>query len=95
MTIERGQSSFCNSSFHVRHPIYTGWLGIFWFTPTMTVTHLVFALIASVYILVAIQLEEYDLQKVHPEYEQYKRKVPALLPSLTRRLRRNAQVQSA
>lgn len=79
----------------VRHPIYTGWLGIFWFTPTMTVTHLVFALIASVYILVAIQLEEHDLQKVHPEYAQYKRKVPALFPSLTRRLRRNAQVQSA
>lgn len=79
----------------VRHPIYTGWLGIFWFTPTMTVTHLVFALIASVYILVAIQFEEHDLQKVHPEYAQYKRKVPALFPSLTRRLRRNAQVQSA
>lgn len=79
----------------VRHPIYSGWLGIFWFTPTMTVTHLVFALIASVYILVAIQFEEHDLQKVHPEYAQYKRKVPALFPSLTRRLRRNAQVQSA
>ena len=79
----------------VRHPIYTGWLGIFWFTPTMTVTHLVFALIASVYILVAIQFEEHDLQKVHPEYAQYKRKVPALFPSMTRRLRRNAQVQSA
>lgn len=79
----------------VRHPIYSGWLGIFWFTPTMTVTHLVFALIASVYILVAIQFEEHDLQKVHPEYAQYKRKVPALFPSLTRRLRRNAQVRSA
>ncbi len=79
----------------IRHPIYTGWLGIMWFTPTMTVTHLVFALIASAYILVGIKLEERDLENVHPEYSQYKRKVPALLPSFRRRLARDVQIQSA
>lgn len=70
----------------IRHPIYLGWLGIFWFTPTMTVTHFVFAAVASAYIWVGIQFEEADLVKAHPEYAQYKRKVPALFPSLRRRL---------
>jgi methanethiol S-methyltransferase len=79
----------------VRHPLYVGWLGIFWFTPTMTVTHLVFALVTSAYILVAIQLEERDLAEVHPEYAQYKRKVPMLVPSFRRRLTSSSEIQAA
>lgn len=78
----------------VRHPIYVGWLGIMWFTPTMTVTHLVFAVISTLYILAGIQLEERDLENVHPEYSQYKKKVPALIPSFTRRLQRETRIQS-
>jgi len=79
----------------VRHPIYVGWLGIFWFTPTMTVTHLVFAAVASAYIFVGIKLEERDLEHAHPEYRQYKQKVPALIPSFRRRLDRESRAQSA
>lgn len=78
----------------VRHPIYVGWLGIVWFTPTMTVTHLVFAVGATLYILVGIKLEERDLEQAHPEYSQYKRKVPGLIPSMTRRLNREVPAQS-
>jgi len=79
----------------VRHPLYVGWLGIFWFTPTMTVTHFVFALGATLYILLGIKLEERDLEAAHPEYSQYKRKVPGLIPSFSRRLRGTAETQSA
>ncbi len=70
---------------YVRHPIYVGWFLIFWATPTMTVTHLVFALATSAYMLIAIQLEERDLIDAHPEYEEYRRSVPMLVPFTKRR----------
>lgn len=64
----------------VRHPLYVGWLLTFWATPTMTLAHLVFALGATAYILIAIRYEERDLVAAHPEYEDYRRSVPMLIP---------------
>ena len=65
---------------YVRHPLYVGWFFTFWSTPTMTVAHLVFALATTAYILIAIQFEERDLMAEHPEYAQYRKRVPMLVP---------------
>jgi protein-S-isoprenylcysteine O-methyltransferase Ste14 len=67
----------------VRHPLYVGWIIIFWAAPTMTLAHLVFAGVATAYILVAIQLEERDLVAAFGEvYESYRSRTPMLVPRL-------------
>ena len=77
----------------VRHPLYVGWFFAFWATPTMTAAHLVFALMTTAYILIAIQLEERDLLTVHGEpYAEYRRNVPMLIPRFLVRKQMSQQV---
>jgi protein-S-isoprenylcysteine O-methyltransferase Ste14 len=66
----------------VRHPLYVGWIMIFWATPHMTFGHLLLAVGMSAYILIAIRYEERDLVEFHGNaYRDYQRKVPMLVPS--------------
>lgn len=66
---------------YVRHPLYVGWFLAFWGTPTMTAAHLVFAMVTSAYIVVAVFWEEADLVAHHGErYAAYRRQVPKFLP---------------
>ena len=55
-------------------------------TPTMTLSHLLFAVATTAYILIAIRFEESDLVRDHPEYEEYRRSVPMLMPFARRRV---------
>jgi protein-S-isoprenylcysteine O-methyltransferase Ste14 len=60
----------------LRHPIYLGWLLLVFGAPTMTAARLLFALISSAYLVVAIPIEERALLKEFgPSYRDYQRRV--------------------
>jgi methanethiol S-methyltransferase len=79
----------------VRHPLYVGWLLIFWCAPRMTAAHLLFAILTTAYILIAIQFEEHDLTNAFPEYRAYRERVPMLIPFLRKRSHSNGSHRNA
>jgi len=87
----RGQepepASFKSPGFYklIRHPIMVGFIIAFWATPEMTTGHLLFAGVTTAYILIAIQLEERDLEEMLGQaYVDYRARVPGLIPFIKR-----------
>ena len=60
----------------VRHPIYLGWILLVFAVGTMTMTRFVFAAISTVYLLIAIPMEERTIRANASSYEDYMRRVP-------------------
>lgn len=60
-----------------RHPIYLSFLGLIWFTPTMTADRFVLAITWSVYILVGSWLKDRRLEHyLGDSYREYESRVP-------------------
>ena len=67
----------------VRHPLMTGLVLAFWATPSMSVSHLLFAAAATGYVAVGMAFEERDLRRTFgAAYDDYAARVPALVPGL-------------
>ncbi len=90
-TSDQGEQPFVTRAFYriVRHPLMLGFLIAFWATPTMSLGHLMFALMTTGYIVIAVKfLEERDLVAIYGDtYRDYQRRVPMLLPLPKRQAR--------
>jgi protein-S-isoprenylcysteine O-methyltransferase Ste14 len=66
----------------VRHPLMLGFIVAFWAAPTMSQGRLLFAVVTTLWILIAIRIEERDLIRYLGEpYEHYRKRTPMIVPA--------------
>lgn len=68
----------------VRHPIYLGWVLMVFAMPTMTMSQLLFAVVSTIYLVIAIPLEERSLTDAFgDQYRGYQKQMQwRLFPGL-------------
>lgn len=67
----------------IRHPIMLGFIIGFWSTPVMSQGHLLFAVVTTAYIWIALYIEESDLVKAFgKDYTDYQGRVGKLVPKM-------------
>lgn len=65
----------------IRHPLYAAGLVVLWLSPIATASSLALNSALTIYILIAYHFEERRLSaEFGPAYEDYRRRVPALIP---------------
>ena len=70
----------------VRHPMYVAGIIIFTFNPNITVNSLLITVLADLYFLFGVFIEERRFLKIFgQEYRRYMLRVPRLIPSLKKR----------
>jgi protein-S-isoprenylcysteine O-methyltransferase Ste14 len=67
----------------VRHPMMLGFFPALFAAPTMTASHLLFAILGCGYILIGVRLEERDLVDALPQYRAYAAATPRFVPRPT------------
>ena len=66
---------------YTRHPLYFGGIMGIWFTPVMSGTHLVFAILLTAYFFIGAIFEERDLRRAfRSRYESYMERTPMMIP---------------
>ena len=65
----------------VRHPVELAFLVAFWASPRMTVGHLLFATLMTLYTFLGIDLEDRKMLDLHgAAYQEYIKRVPQIVP---------------
>lgn len=65
----------------IRHPLYVSWAIIFWGTPSMSLGHLVLAVVTTAYMVLAVFVEEQDLvDHFGDAYRRYQETTPKYFP---------------
>ena len=67
---------------HIRHPMYSGILLIFIAMPVQSINSLNFYACVTLYFIIGSRLEERRMIADHPEYKDYRKRVPAFIPRL-------------
>jgi len=68
----------------IRHPMYSGAMLILLAMPVQTSNGLAFTLLICLYFIIGARLEEARMIATHPDYTEYRRRVPAFIPKLKR-----------
>jgi protein-S-isoprenylcysteine O-methyltransferase Ste14 len=67
----------------IRHPMMLGILIAFWATPVMTMSHLVFSIGMTIYVLLGIHFEEKGLARaLGNDYVQYQSRTARVIPKI-------------
>jgi len=69
---------------HIRHPMYSGAMLILLAMPEQSSNGLHFTLLVCLYFMIGARFEESRMLVSHPDYADYRRRVPGFIPGIKR-----------